>query len=50
MCKIAYLITEHYEIFAVYSDNNTKSINTLCGQNTELFVVKPCDTYFTIGL
>jgi hypothetical protein len=33
------------EITAVYSDNHTKHINTLCAQNAELLIVKAGDTY-----
>ena len=32
------------EIISVCSDINTKHINTLCGQNVELFDVKPGGT------
>jgi hypothetical protein len=28
------------EIITVYSDNHTKNINSLCGQNAELLIVK----------
>jgi hypothetical protein len=37
------------EIIAVYSENHTKHINTLCGQNAELLSVK-ADGTFTAGL
>ena len=33
------------EIIAVCSEIHTKHINTLCGQNVELFNVKPGGTY-----
>jgi hypothetical protein len=33
------------EIIAVYSENHTKPINTLCGQNTELLNIKAGGTY-----
>jgi hypothetical protein len=33
------------EIIAVYSENHAKSINTLCGQNAQLFKAKAGDTY-----
>jgi hypothetical protein len=33
-------LTLFKEIIAVYSENNTKHINTLCGQNAELLIVK----------
>jgi hypothetical protein len=33
------------EIIAVYPENNTKSINTLCRQNAELVNAKACGTY-----
>jgi hypothetical protein len=33
------------EIIAVCSQIHTKHINTLCGQNTELFNVETCGTY-----
>jgi hypothetical protein len=29
------------EIFDVYSDNNMKRINMLCGRNAKLLIVKP---------
>jgi hypothetical protein len=32
------------EIIAVHSENDTKSINTICGQNAELLNVKPGGT------
>jgi hypothetical protein len=32
------------EIIRVYSDNHTKPVNTLCGQNAELFLVKAGST------
>jgi hypothetical protein len=33
------------EITAVYSENHTKHINTLCGQNAELLIVQSGGTY-----
>jgi hypothetical protein len=33
------------EIIAVYFQNHTKSINSLCEQNAELLAVKAGDTY-----
>jgi hypothetical protein len=33
------------EIIAVYSENHTKPINTLCGQNAELLDVKTGGAY-----
>jgi len=33
------------EIIAICSEIHTKHINTLCGQNVELFNVKPGGTY-----
>jgi hypothetical protein len=33
------------EIIAVCSQNHTKHINTLCGQNAKFLNVKPCGTY-----
>jgi hypothetical protein len=33
------------EIIPVYSENHMKPINTLCGQNTELLIVKAGGTY-----
>jgi hypothetical protein len=33
------------EIIAVFSQNHTKHINTLCGQNTEFVNVKGGGTY-----
>jgi hypothetical protein len=33
------------EIIAVYCDNHTKPINTLCGQNEELQIVTTGGTY-----
>jgi hypothetical protein len=32
------------EIIAVYTENHTKHINTLCGPNAELVIVKECGT------
>jgi hypothetical protein len=42
--KINYLML-FKEIIAVYSENHMKPINTLCGQNAELLIVKECGTY-----
>jgi hypothetical protein len=39
MTKINLLILFR-EIIAVYFENHTKQINTLCGQNEELLIVK----------
>ena len=33
------------EIIAVCSQIHTKHINTLCGQNVESVIAKPCGTY-----
>jgi hypothetical protein len=33
------------EIIAVFSEIHTKHINTLCGQNVELLIVKPGGTH-----
>jgi hypothetical protein len=33
------------EVIAVYSDSHTKPINTLCGQNAELLIIKAGGTY-----
>jgi len=33
------------EIIALCSQIHTKHINTLCGQNVELLIFKPCSTY-----
>jgi hypothetical protein len=33
------------EMFAVYSENRTKSTNTLCGKIAELFIVNADDMY-----
>ena len=33
-------LMEHREIIAVFSQNHTKHINTLCGQNVEFLNVK----------
>jgi hypothetical protein len=33
------------EIIAVHSENHTKHINTLCGQNAELLIIKSGGTY-----
>jgi hypothetical protein len=33
-------LTLFKEIISVHSDNNMKSINTLCGQSPELLIVK----------
>jgi hypothetical protein len=38
-------LTLFKEIIAVYSENHTKHINTLCGQNTELLNVEVGGTY-----
>jgi len=38
------------EIVAVCSENHTKHINTLCGQNVELLNVKPVVHIVTGGL
>jgi hypothetical protein len=36
------------ELIAVYSENHTKLINTLCGQNAELLTVKAGGTQVTV--
>jgi hypothetical protein len=36
------------EIIAVYSNNHTEPIDTLCGQNAELLNVKAGGTYSTL--
>jgi hypothetical protein len=33
------------KIIAVYSENHMKPINTLCGQNTELLIIKVTSTH-----
>jgi hypothetical protein len=33
------------KIIALYSENHTKPLNTICGQNAELLNVKACGTY-----
>jgi hypothetical protein len=33
------------EIIAVYSENHTKPINTLCGQNADLLIIKSGGTH-----
>jgi hypothetical protein len=33
------------EIVALYSENHTKPMNTFCGQNAELLIVKAGGTY-----
>jgi hypothetical protein len=38
-------LTLFKEIIAVYSENHMKPIDTLCGQNTELLIVKVGGTY-----
>jgi len=38
------------EIIAVYSQIHTKTINTLCGQKVELFIVKLAVHIVTNGL
>jgi hypothetical protein len=38
-------LTLFKEIIAVYSQNHMKGINTLCGQNAEVLVIKAGDTY-----
>jgi hypothetical protein len=35
---------------AVCSEIHTKHINTLCGQNGELLIIKPDDIWLTITL
>ena len=43
-------LTLHREIIAVCSQNHTKHINTLCGQNVELLNVKLAVHIVTTGL
>jgi hypothetical protein len=38
-------LTLFKEVIAVYSENHTKPINTLCGQNVELLFIKAGGTY-----
>jgi hypothetical protein len=38
------------EPIAVYYENHTEHINTLCGQNLEFLFVKESGTYRTTGL
>jgi hypothetical protein len=38
-------LTLFKEIIAAYPENHTKPINTLCGQNAELFIIKAGGTY-----
>jgi hypothetical protein len=38
-------LTLFKKIIAVYSENHAKLINTLCGQNAELYIVKAGGTY-----
>jgi hypothetical protein len=38
-------LTLFKEIIAVYCENHTKSVNKLCEQNAELFIVKAGGTY-----
>jgi hypothetical protein len=38
-------LTLFKEIIAVYTENQMKHINTLCGQSVELLNVKVCGTY-----
>jgi hypothetical protein len=38
-------LTLFKEVFAVYSENNTKPTNKLCGQNAELLIFKTGGTY-----
>jgi hypothetical protein len=38
-------LTLFKKIIAVYSENHAKHINTLCGQNAELLIVKAGNTY-----
>jgi hypothetical protein len=33
------------EMIAVYSENHTEQINTFCGENSELLIVKADGTY-----
>jgi hypothetical protein len=42
--KVNYLIL-FKETVTVYPENHTKTINTFCGQNAELLVIKVSDTY-----
>jgi hypothetical protein len=42
--KISWLVLLR-EIIAVCIENHTKPINTVCGQNAELFIVKACGMY-----
>jgi hypothetical protein len=44
--KVSWLILFR-EIIAVYSENNAKPINTLCGHNAELLNVNSGGTWFT---
>jgi hypothetical protein len=44
MTRISWLMPIR-EIFAAYSENYTKPINTLCSQNAELLDVKAGGTY-----
>jgi hypothetical protein len=43
-------LTLFWEIIAVYSENHTKYIYTLCGQNAELLIVKAVVHIGTTGL
>jgi CRISPR/Cas system-associated protein Csm6 len=38
-------LTLFRKIIAVYSENHTKPLNTMCGQNAELLIVKAGGTY-----
>jgi hypothetical protein len=33
------------KLIYIYTENHTKQINTLCEQNTELFIIKSCGIY-----
>jgi hypothetical protein len=39
------LVNAVKKITAVYSENHTKHISTLCGQNTELLIIKAGGTH-----
>jgi hypothetical protein len=44
LCYKEHLLILFKEIIAVYSENHMKPINTLCGQNAELLIVKAGST------
>jgi hypothetical protein len=50
MHHVSTVKTNHRETNAVYCENHTKHINTLCGQGADFYYVKVGGTYRTTGL